>query len=108
VPDEHDVDLAGVRAHGAHGVGAERIPQSGGELAPCGVPVIAIGEHREADLGQREDHLHALVQAGRAESLELVARERHAREVRCEPLDPGHLHAEAAVGGALARRDFGE
>ena len=106
--DEDDVDLAQLGAHGAHRVGAERVAELGRELTPCAVPVVALGERGEPDLGQREDDLHPLVEAGGAELVEVVARERHAREVRREAFDPGHLHSEAAVGGTLARCGFSE
>ncbi len=106
--DEDDVDLARIGAHGAHGIRAERVAEFGRQLAPCAVPVVDLGECGEPDLGQREDDLHALVEPGRAELVEVVAREGHAREVRREAFDPGHLHSEAAVGGTLARRGFDE
>ena len=67
VADEDDVDLARCGTDGAHRVGAERILELDRQLAPRGVPVLAVGEGREADLGQRQHDLHALVEPRRAE-----------------------------------------
>ena len=108
VADEDDVDLPAFGAHRANRVGAEGVSKLGGELAPRAVPVVALGEGGEPDLGERQHDLHPLVETGAAELAEVVTLEGHAREVGRESFDPGHLHSEAAVGGALALGGFGE
>ena len=103
---EVDVDLARVGPHRAHRVGAEHVAALGGQLAPLAVPVLTVGEVGESARGNRQHDLDPLVETGRAEPRELVARERHPREVRRQPIDASHVRVEAAVGRALARRRF--
>ena len=113
VQHEVDVDLAVGVPDGADRVRAERIAAGLGQLPPARVPVLADREVREAVaagdevVGQRQHDLHALVEPGAAEEVELVAGERDADEARADPADAADLGVERAVRGTQRRADFG-
>ncbi|GAA1059608.1 hypothetical protein GCM10009573_10340 [Agromyces bracchium] len=103
VRHEVDVDLAKLGAHAPDRIGAERIALLGGKLPPRGVPVLALGEVLESGAVERQDDLHPLIEAGRAELGEFLTREGDAREVLRQAPDPRDARAEAAVGRTRSR-----